>query len=160
MWHVAWVYMEIMWHVTQASYSPFVFKKEANWPNTQIPECTCSMCSFLFWMEHYGISMDQVHSGICEIGLMAPVERGLCGHTYRLLRSLQEPALQISALFAVYQIDNQVNHEEKKCYKPLMAFQITGNSTVRSTVYSGWLKRKHQSSALLPICVEKNTVDQ
>ena len=36
-----------------------------NWPNSQIPECTCSishnalfrteMCTFLFWMEHYGI---------------------------------------------------------------------------------------------------------
>ena len=37
----------------------------SNWPNSQIPECTCSishnapfrteMCTFLFWMEHYGI---------------------------------------------------------------------------------------------------------
>ena len=37
----------------------------ANWPNSQIPECTClishnvpfktDMCSFLFWMEHYGM---------------------------------------------------------------------------------------------------------
>ena len=36
-----------------------------NWPNSQIPECTCSishnapfrteMCTFLFWMEHCGI---------------------------------------------------------------------------------------------------------
>ena len=36
-----------------------------NWPNSQIPECTCSiscnalfrteMCTFLFWMEHWGI---------------------------------------------------------------------------------------------------------
>ena len=36
-----------------------------NWPHSQIPECTCSishnaqfrteMCTFLFWMEHFGI---------------------------------------------------------------------------------------------------------
>ena len=39
--------------------------KESNKPISQIPECTCSishnapfrteMCTFLFWMEHYGI---------------------------------------------------------------------------------------------------------
>ena len=52
-------------------------RKHGNWPNSQIPEGTCSishnasfrteMCTFLFWMEHCGIWNRCI--GIFEIGL-------------------------------------------------------------------------------------------
>ena len=46
------------------NYFETCIKQPLNWPNLQIPECTCSisqnapfrteMCTFLFWMEHCG----------------------------------------------------------------------------------------------------------
>ena len=57
--------------------------QQGNWPNSQIPECTCSIshnapfrtekCTFLFWMEHCGI-WDR-----CILGFVKLVYcRGLC----------------------------------------------------------------------------------
>ena len=58
----------------------------AIWPNSQIPECTCSishnapfkteMCTFLFWMW----DMEPMHSGIREIDLFSLLAH-ICAHT-------------------------------------------------------------------------------
>ena len=47
-----------------------------NWPVSQIPECICSICSIRSRNAHISVpngtlwDMKQVHSGICEIGLL------------------------------------------------------------------------------------------
>ena len=58
-------YPSIKWHHTCLVTSHYPSQCWHNWPNSQIPECTCSishnapfrteMCTFLFWMEHCGI---------------------------------------------------------------------------------------------------------
>ena len=55
--------------------------KRHNWPNSQIPQCTCSishkatfrteMCTFLFWMLHCGIW------NRCHVGYRTGALRGL-----------------------------------------------------------------------------------
>ena len=65
---------------TKSCYNANLAISGSKWPNSQIPEYTCStiphnapfrteMCIFLFWLEHCGI-WKQVHSGIWEIGLI------------------------------------------------------------------------------------------
>ena len=53
-----------MWFGNLANFT-HILQGHFNWPNSEIPECTCSisqnapfrteMCTFLFWMEHSGI---------------------------------------------------------------------------------------------------------
>ena len=65
-----WVQETIENHSPLYNFVPSMCHKipllwEQNWPNSQFPECTCSishnapfrteMCTFLFWMEHWGI---------------------------------------------------------------------------------------------------------
>ena len=53
-------------HANATTFTPQKYTPcHTNWPNSEIPECTCSisqnapfrteMCTFLFWMEHSGI---------------------------------------------------------------------------------------------------------
>ena len=54
-----------------------VLRLSYNWPNSQIPECTCSIfhnapfrteiCTFLFWMEHCGISWNRCILGFVKL---------------------------------------------------------------------------------------------
>ena len=57
-----------------------------NWCNSQIPQCTCSISHNApfrteFWMEHCWI-LEQMHSGICEIGLLSVVMQQIITWTY------------------------------------------------------------------------------
>ena len=74
-----------------------------NWPNSQIPECTCSisqnapfrteMCTFLFWMEHSGIwnrcILGFKKIGLFWIALITVTERGPVKFQIRYLAMYQ-----------------------------------------------------------------------
>ena len=60
---VSYVYLYSYWSLAVGVWEKSIKLENANWPDSQVPECTCSIshnapfrtdtCKFLFWMEHF-----------------------------------------------------------------------------------------------------------